>query len=92
MTEPPAQSSGPEGEGGALLESLTDTRLYSIGAYFCDQHPELVDEVVAHGEAMERDGLEPYAHAEGLSIEAAFQTLMTALAVRYYKAVTGQQP
>jgi len=47
---------------------------------------------VAHGEAMERDGLEPYAHAEGLSIEAAFQTLMTALAVRYYKAVTGQQP
>ena len=30
---------------GPFLESLMDTELYSIGAYFCDEHPELVDEV-----------------------------------------------
>ena len=30
-----------------FLDSLMDTELYSIGAYFCDEHPELVDEVVA---------------------------------------------
>jgi hypothetical protein len=92
LTKPPAQPPEPEGEAEALLESLTDTRLYSIGAYFCDQHPELVEDVVAQGEAMERDGLERYAQAEGLPLEAAFQTLMTALAVRYFKAVAGQQP
>jgi len=92
LTDGPAQPPGPEDEGAALLDSLTDTRLYSIGAYFCDQHPDLIDEVVAQGEAMEGDGLERYARAEGLSLEEAFQTLMTALAVRYYKAVTGPQP
>ena len=30
-----------------FLDSLMDTELYSIGAYFCDEHPDLVDEVVA---------------------------------------------
>ena len=30
-----------------FLESLMDTSLYSMGAYFTDEHPELVDEVIA---------------------------------------------
>ena len=42
---------------GAFLESLMETELYSIGAYFSDEHPELVDEVVERSEAIERDGL-----------------------------------
>ncbi|HEV3229365.1 MAG TPA: hypothetical protein VGY97_07820 [Solirubrobacteraceae bacterium] len=83
---------GPADGEGPFLESLTDTRLYSIGAYFCDQHPDLIDDVIAQSEAIEQTGLERYAQAEGMSLEACFQTLMTGLAVRYYKAVAGQQP
>ena len=32
-------------DNDTFLESLMDTSLYSMGAYFSDQHPELVDEV-----------------------------------------------
>lgn len=78
--------------GGDFLESLTETRLYSIGAYFCDQHPELVDDVVAQSEEIERVGLERYAAAEGGEVEATFQTLVTGLAIRYFKAVAGAEP
>ena len=74
----------------SFLESLTDTSLYSIGAYFCDRHPELVDDVLAESEAIERAGLERWAAAEDVDVERAFQTLMTGLAVRYYTAVAGQ--
>ena len=88
--EPPDDRGG-LGREPDFLESLTDTRLYSIGAYFCDQHPDLVDDVIAQSEAIEQAGIERYAEAEGLSLEACFQTLMTGLAVRYYKAVAGQQ-
>ena len=45
----------------SFLESLMDTELYSIGAFFCDEHPDLVDEVVARSEEIERRGLEAYA-------------------------------
>jgi hypothetical protein len=76
----------------ALLESLTETRLYSIGAYFCDRHPELVEDVIGQSEAIEREGLERYAERESMELENCFQTLMTGLAVRYFKAVAGQQP
>ena len=38
-----------------------DTELYSIGAFFCDEHPELVDEVVRVSGEIERAGLEAYA-------------------------------
>ena len=38
-----------------------ETDLYSIGAFFCDQHPELVDEVVERSEAIESSGLESWA-------------------------------
>ena len=64
-----------------------DTNLYSIGAYFNDRHPELVDSVVDEASAIERDGLQGYANEGGLDLETAFQTLITGLAVRYYKAV-----
>lgn len=74
----------------AFLESLTDTSLYSIGAYFCDRHPELVSELVGQSEAIERDGLARWADREGLELEPAFQTLITGLAVRYYTAITGE--
>jgi len=76
-------------EAGAFLESLMDTELYSIGAFFCDEHPDLVDEVVSRSEEIERRGLEAYARGGGGSIEESFETLLTGLAVRYYKAVAG---
>ena len=66
-----------------------DTNLYSIGAYFHDRHPELVESVIDEAQAIERDGLEAYAREGGLELEAAFQTLVTGLAVRYYRAVNG---
>jgi hypothetical protein len=73
----------------SFLESLMDTELYSIGAFFCDEHPDLVDEVVARSEEIERRGLEAYAEDDGSPIEESFETLLTGLAVRYYKAVAG---
>jgi hypothetical protein len=72
-----------------FLESLMETELYSIGAYFCDEHPELVEEVVSRSDEIERLGLEQYAEANEQPIEHAFETLLTGLAVRYYKAVAG---
>jgi hypothetical protein len=47
----------------SFIQSLMETDLYSIGAFFCDQDPQPVD--------------------EGL------RTLLTGLAVRYYKAAAG---
>jgi hypothetical protein len=76
-------------EGGAFLEALTDSSLYSIGAYFSDRHPDLVDDVLADSEDIERVGLARWAEREGADVEAAFQTLITGLAVRYFKAVAG---
>ena len=74
----------------AFLASLMETNLYSIGAFFHDSNPELVDDVVGEAEAIERAGLEQYASREGVGLEAAFQTLVTGLAVRYYRAVNGR--
>jgi len=72
-----------------FLEALTEARLYSIGAFFCDRHPDLVDDVLAQSVQIERDGLARWAQAEQVSTESAFQTLVTGLAVRYYTAVAG---
>ena len=72
-----------------FLRSLMDTELYSIGAFFCDEHPGLVDEVVAASDEIERTGLLAYAAASGRPVEEAFETLLTGLAVRYYKAIAG---
>jgi hypothetical protein len=73
----------------AFLEQLMDTGLYAVGATFHDRHPELVDAVIAQSEAIERGGLVRYAQAEGLELDACLQTLVTGLAVRYYRAVAG---
>jgi hypothetical protein len=72
-----------------LIQSLKETDLYSIGAYFCDQHPGLVDEVVERSEAIESRGLESWASQTETPLEEGFRTLLTGLAVRYYKAVAG---
>jgi hypothetical protein len=77
------------GEADRFLESLADGSLYSMGAYFSDQHPDLVDEVLAQAEAIEESGLRSYAEETGMDVEEAYETLMTGLAVRYYKAVAG---
>lgn len=73
----------------AFVASLMDTDLYSMGAFFCDQHPELVDDVVERSAEIERRGLVAYAGGEGIEVEEAFGMLLTGLAVRYYKAVAG---
>ncbi len=74
----------------AFVESLMETHLYSVGAYFVDSNPDLADDVVAQAAAIEHIGLERYAQSEAIELEAAFQTLVTGLAVRYYRAVNGR--
>ncbi len=76
-------------EHDEFLAGLTDTNLYSIGAFFSDQHPELVDEVLEQSTAIEELGLARWAAEDGAGVEQAFQTLMTGLALRYFKAVAG---
>lgn len=66
-----------------------ETDLYSMGAYFSDSNPELVDEVIERSVAIEERGLRRFSHEEGLGIEETFRTLWTGLAVRYYKSVAG---
>jgi hypothetical protein len=83
MAAKPTRASGTD----PFLESLMDTSLYSMGAYFSDQHPDLVDEVIAESEAIERAGLRRYAEEHDMTVEACFETLLTGLAVRYYNAV-----
>ncbi|HWH44256.1 MAG TPA: hypothetical protein VNT32_05960 [Thermoleophilaceae bacterium] len=70
-----------------FIEAVMDSHLYSMGAYFADQHPDLIDEVIAQSVAIEERGLRDYAADQGLTLEECFQTLLTGLAVRYYKAV-----
>jgi len=84
--EPAPQTEAGE---GAFLASLMDTELYSIGAYFCDEHPDLVDELVTRSDEIESRGLRTFADDSGTAIEEAFETLLTGIAVRYYKAVAG---
>ena len=74
---------------GSFVESLMDTDLYSMGAFFCDQHPALVDEVVERSSEIERSGLSAYAVSSSIDVEEAFGMLLTGLSVRYYKAVAG---
>jgi hypothetical protein len=71
----------------AFINELMDTSLYSMGAYFSDEHPDLVEEVIAQSEAIESAGLRSYSEQNQLSLEECFDTLLTGLAVRYYKAV-----
>jgi hypothetical protein len=87
MSEPAANHEAPT--QGAFLESLMDTDLYSMGAFFSDQHPDLVDEVISRSAEIEARGLGAWAASERIGVEEAFGMLLTGLAVRYYKAVTG---
>ena len=73
----------------AFINELMDTSLYSMGAYFSDEHPELVDEVIAQSEAIEATGLRRWSDENDIPVEECFDTLLTGLAVRYYKAVAG---
>jgi hypothetical protein len=73
--------------GDDFIASLMDSSLYSMGAFFTDQHPDLVDEVIDTAVAIEREGLRGYAEGHSMSVEECFETLLTGLAVRYYKAV-----
>jgi hypothetical protein len=74
-------------EDDPFFESLMNTSLYSMGAYFSDQHPDLVEEVIAQAEAIEAVGLRSYAADSDMTVEACFEALLTGLAVRYYNAV-----
>lgn len=74
---------------GSFIESLQESDLYSMGAFFCDQHPELVDEVVGRSDLIEQRGLERWAEETKTPVDEAFRTLVTGLAVRYYKALAG---
>ena len=76
-----------KGDDADFIESLMDTQLYSMGAYFSDQHPELVDDVIEQAQVIEQHGLRRYADDNGLTLEECFETLLTGLAVRYFKAV-----
>jgi hypothetical protein len=84
----PKRTPASVGDDG-FLESLMDTSLYSMGAYFSDQHPELVEDVMGESEAIASAGLRAYAEANDMSLESCFETLLTGLAVRYYNAVAG---
>jgi hypothetical protein len=77
------------GDGDSFIESLMDTDLYSMGAYFSDTNPELVDEVIERSLAIEDRGLRRFSDEEGIGLEDTFRTLLTGLAVRYYKSVAG---
>ena len=74
---------------GAFLEALTESALYSIGAHFTDRNPDLVEDVLAQSVEIEEIGLAAWSAREGVTVEVAFQTLVTGLAVRYFKAVAG---
>ena len=80
-------------KGDVFIESLMDTDLYSIGAWFSDTNPELVeeliDELIALSIEIEETGLRRYSEESGVGLEEAFRTLLTGLAVRYYKSVAG---
>ena len=84
----PKRSAGGVGDD-PFLESLMDTSLYSMGAYFSDQHPDLVDDVIAQSEAIAAAGLRSYADENEMTVESCFETLLTGLAVRYYNAIAG---
>ena len=76
-------------DGDSFIESLMDTDLYSIGAWFSDTNPELVDELIELSLEIEETGLRQYSEESGVGLEEAFRTLLTGLAVRYYKSVAG---
>ena len=82
-------AAAPAGDDDVFIESLMDTDLYSIGAWFSDTNPELVEELIELSLEIEETGLRRYSEESGVGLEEAFRTLLTGLAVRYYKSVAG---
>ena len=70
-----------------LIDSISDSQLYSIGAFFCDEHPELVEDVLDQSVEIERDGLARWAKKQKVDESVALQTLITGLSVRFYTAL-----
>ena len=66
-----------------------DTGLYSLGAAFADDHPELVEDVIEQAGAIEAAGVAAWSADHGVPVETSFQTLVTGLALRYYRALGG---
>ncbi|MCK9249626.1 MAG: hypothetical protein M0P31_11730 [Solirubrobacteraceae bacterium] len=79
----------PDGDGEAL-DVASHSTLYAVGAYFCDRHPDLVDDVLGEAEAIERLGIRAWAAEEELSVQDAFETLVTGLGIRFYTALAGE--
>ena len=65
----------------SFAESMMDTSLYGVGAYFCDQHPELVDDVLNESDSIESIGLQAYAAANGLEGEALLRIESSGISV-----------
>ncbi len=65
--------------------------MYAIGAFFCDHYGELVDDVLADADAIERVGLRAWARAEGVSDGDAYEALVTGLSIRFYTALAGER-
>jgi hypothetical protein len=78
----------PEREG--LVDVASHSTMYAIGAYFCDRHPDLVDDVLADADAIQSAGLRRWAAAEGIAVQDAFETLVTGLAIRFYTALADE--
>ena len=77
-------------ERDGLIDVASHSTMYAIGAYFCDRHPELVDDVLADADAIERDGLRSWSGTEAVPLQDAFETLVTGLAIRFYTALAGE--
>ncbi|WP_320672491.1 hypothetical protein [Patulibacter defluvii] len=77
-------------ERDGVVDVASHSTLYAIGAYFCDRNPDLVDEVLADADAIERDGLRRWAAQEEVALQDAFETLVTGLAIRFYTALAGE--
>ena len=74
-----------------MIDDAPHAAMYSIGAYFCDHYGELVDDVLADADAIERVGLHAWARAEGVSADDAYEALVTGLSIRFYTALAGEQ-
>jgi hypothetical protein len=78
----------PERQG--VIDVASHSTMYAIGAYFCDRHPDLVDDVLADADAIQTAGLRRWAGAEGIAVQDAFETLVTGLAIRFYTALADE--
>ena len=73
----------------SFLESLMDTELYSIGRVLLRRASGPRRGGRDAEREIERRGLAHLLRAGDAPIEESFETLLTGLAVRYYKAVAG---